>query len=145
MSAPDTPTCCGREMFGPVGGGARGPEVWWCPDCHRRVPLVVADDDITEEEDGGSPDDFADFERAPNNFGVVEMRRVLAELRRENAALFADAQCEEDSHWEIPAHPVAADAICLGVTDRDGWTNYCRAHLPSNLPPDRVIWRLPNA
>ena len=36
------PECCGREMFGPVGGGARGAEAWWCPDCHRRVPVVAS-------------------------------------------------------------------------------------------------------
>jgi hypothetical protein len=82
---------------------------------------------------------YATYGRDHAPWGLPEF---IPELVRQSAALFEDAQCEADSHWGAGVHPVDADALVLGGTDEEGWDWCCLAHLPANLPPERVIWRL---
>jgi hypothetical protein len=74
--------------------------------------------------------------------GDGPVAELLAEVKRQSVALFADAQCDDDSHWDEGVSPVDADALVLGATDEEGWDWCCLDHLPANLPPERVIWRL---
>ena len=103
-----------------------------------------------------TPDDFVQFKVLPEEGEADEwdgverllpacrdaICQLVAELERQSAALFEDAQCEADSHWDDNVRPVDADALVLGGTYEEGWDWCCLAHLPANLPPERVIWRL---
>ena len=62
---------------------------------------------------------------------------LLAEIERENAALFNRQGCTE--HVKSRS-PLGWHCCLVGATAIVKAGPRCRAHIPANVPPDEIIW-----